>query len=104
MEMIGGDVGEGSKMLEVWRVAVLSGLGLLTLTLTLTAAAKEVGASYGRVWFLELCEKWEPSSIHGDDVVNKKITTNKILNPFFRRFLVFEKYLLMLSSCDSLFS
>jgi hypothetical protein len=24
MEMIGGDVGEGSKMLEVWRVAVLS--------------------------------------------------------------------------------
>jgi hypothetical protein len=49
MEMIGGDVGEGSKMLEVWRVAVLSGLGLLTLTLTLTAAAKEVGASYGRV-------------------------------------------------------
>jgi hypothetical protein len=25
MEMVGGDVGESSKMLEVWRVAVLLG-------------------------------------------------------------------------------
>jgi hypothetical protein len=36
--------------------------------------------------------------------VNKKIVMNKNLNPFIRSFLVFEKYLLMPSLCDSLFS
>jgi hypothetical protein len=36
--------------------------------------------------------------------VNKKRVMNENLNPFIRRFLVFEKYLLMPSLCDSLFS
>jgi hypothetical protein len=35
---------------------------------------------------------------------NKKRMMNKNLNSFIRSFLVFEKYLLMPSLCDSLFS
>jgi hypothetical protein len=62
-----------------------------------------------RLLFLELCEKWyrepwERYLLHCVMHVNKTREMNKNLNPLIRKFLVFEKYLLMPSQCDSLFS
>jgi hypothetical protein len=90
-QMTNGKDGECPMQSEEWLVLVF-----------LVPQQKKLG-HHGRVWFLELWERVRAifyTVMH----VNKKIVMNKNLNPFIRSFLVFEKYLLMPSLCDSLFS
>jgi hypothetical protein len=47
--------------------------------------------------------QWERYLLHCDARKQKRVM-NKNLNPVIRNFLVFEKYLLMPSRCDTLFS